>query len=256
MGADRYSGSVAIVTGAADGIGRAVVEGLLAEGAFVVANDIDEQAVEKLRSERLLPVPGDISDPDTPELIVSAALEQTGRIDALFNNAGIGCFDPALDLDPGTWRRTMAVNLDSCFAMAAAVGSVMVTQGGGAILNTASAAGVQGLPTGVAYVASKHGVVGITRALAIEWGRHGIRVNALCPGFTETGMNRRRRETDPAGWTERERLSVAGRAGRADEQAAMALFLNSSEASYVSGQIAVVDAGEHSLYAGRSHELR
>jgi NAD(P)-dependent dehydrogenase (short-subunit alcohol dehydrogenase family) len=247
----RYEGRVAIVTGAASGIGRAIVEGLLAEGAFVVANDLNAEALESLADERLVTVAGDVSDPTTPSRLTEAALSLgQGRIHALFNNAGIGSSTPSLDLDPAEWRRVMDINVDAVFRLSVAVGRVMIDQGGGAILNTSSVAGTNGLPGRVAYVTSKHAVVGLTRALAVEWGVHGIRVNAICPGLTETGMSEWLRKEAPEYWAAREAVVPLRRAGAASEQAAVALFLCSDDASYISGLIAEVDGGTHALYAG------
>ncbi|WP_461089905.1 SDR family NAD(P)-dependent oxidoreductase [Streptomyces incanus] len=173
-----------------------------------------------------------------------------GRIDALFNNAGVSRARPTAEVDDATWSHVMGVNNDAAFHVVTAVGRVMIEQGHGAVLNTASVAGTHGLPGNVPYVVSKHAVVGLTRALAVEWGVHGLRVNALCPGLTATGMNTRVRVVSSGYWESREAVVPLRRAGTAEEQAAIALFLNSEEASYVSGLIAEVDGGTHALYAG------
>jgi NAD(P)-dependent dehydrogenase (short-subunit alcohol dehydrogenase family) len=251
----RYDGKVALVTGAGSGIGLAITRQLLAEGAWVLANDIDRQALDALTaeapSERIVTVAGDVSAPDLPQQLVDAALTAGGgRLDALFNHAGVGSARPALDLDDREWRRVMDVNVDAVYRLAVAAGRVMVDQGGGAILNTASIAGTHGLPGRLAYVASKHAVVGITRGLAVEWGQYGVRVNALCPGLTETAMSQRLREESPQYWEAREALVPLRRAGLADEQAATALFLNSDDAGYVSGLVAEVDGAAHALHSG------
>ncbi|MFC9835370.1 SDR family NAD(P)-dependent oxidoreductase [Rhodococcus sp. NPDC127530] len=248
----RYRDKVAIVTGAGSGIGRAIVEGLVVEGAYVVANDISFDRIESLASERVSVIAADVSEPSAAGRLTAQALKMRGgRIDALFNNAGIGSAGPAVDIGAEEWRRVMAINIDAAFQLAASVGRVMIRQGGGgAILNTASVAGTMGLPGRVPYVVSKHAVVGLTRALAVEWGVHGVRVNALCPGLTETAMSDRLRTEAPDYWAKRAAVVPLRRAGTSAEQAAAALFLNSDEASYISGLIAEADGGAHALYSG------
>lgn len=247
----RYDGKTAIVTGAGSGIGLAMTERLLAEGAWVIANDLDVSALQARPDERLVAVAGDVTDPATGEVLAAAALDVgTGRVDALFNNAGITLFKPAEEYGIEEWDRVIAVNLSACWYVASAVGKVMIGQRRGAILNTASGAGLAGIANGVAYVASKHGVVGLTRALATDWGRFGIRVNALAPGFTMTAMSEVFRQQSPEAYAARASRVPLHRAGEVAEQAAMALFLNSDESSYTSGLIAVVDGGTHALSAG------
>lgn len=246
----RYVGKVAIVTGAGAGIGRAIVEGLLAEGARVVANDVRPEALDALTHDRVLTVAADVSAPETAESLASAALSfGGGRIDALFNNAGIALYKRAVDVDDGEWRRIISVNVEGTVRLATTIGRMMIDQGSGAILNTASTAGAQALPDNAPYVVTKHAVVGLTRALAVEWGPFGVRVNALCPGMTETAMNAGTRQTFEDYWTRREQLIPLRRAAQPAEQAATALFLNSDEASYISGLVALADGGTHALYA-------
>ncbi|QNL93771.1 SDR family oxidoreductase [Aeromicrobium senzhongii] len=250
--AGRYDGKVAVVTGAGSGIGRAITEQLLREGASVVANDLDVSALAADESPgRLVTVAGDVSADDMPQRLLDAVVTLGGgRVDVLFNNAGIGSARPALDIRPDEWRRVMDVNVDAAFRLATTVGRVMVDQGAGAILNTASVAGTHGLPSRVAYVVSKHAIVGMTRALAVEWGPSGVRVNAICPGLTESGMSERLKRDSPDYWAAREAVVPLRRAGLSAEQASTALFLCSDEAAYISGMIAEVDGGTHALYAG------
>lgn len=256
-GRRRYEGKVAIVTGAASGIGKAIAEQLSAEGAIVVANDLHPHALESVHGNQIHSVAADISDQATPDLLVAEALSVgTGRIDALFNNAGISVHGPAEDFDMADWRRVMDVNLDSAFLLSVAAGRIMIAQKGGAILNTASPAGIFGIPNSIAYVVSKHGLVGLTRGLAVEWGQYGVRVNAIAPGLTSTGMNTALRAEKPERWSGREANTPLRRGGEPSDQAAMALFLNSDEASYISGLIAPVDGGQHALFSGQAIPFR
>ena len=247
-----YEDKVAIVTGAGSGIGRGIVERLHEQGAYIVANDLREDRLNDFPStDRIVKVCGDTSDSETSQRIVTAARKlKSGVIDALFNNAGMITFKPALEYTQSDWDRNIGVNLTAYFLVAQAVGRVMVGQRSGAILNTASTAAGHGVPNNVAYVSAKHGVIGLTRALAIEWACYGVRVNALSPGFTESAMIDEFKAQSPELYGQRVQRIPLGRAGRVDEQAAMALFLNSDEASYTTGMIAVVDGGGHALYSG------
>ncbi len=247
---------VAVVTGAASGIGAATSRRLSGSGVAVVMVDQDEAGLEVVRlgldhPDDAVCVAGDISDPATAQRIVEAALGAFGRIDILVNNAGIADLGAAESLPHDRWRRVVDVNLSGAFYVAQAVGVQMIAQSqGGAIVNTASMAGVAGMPDHIAYVASKHGVVGMTKALAVEWAEYGIRVNALCPGLTDTEIVRHATEQSPEIMGARARRTLFGRLATADEQAAMICFLVSSDASYVSGLIANVDGGGLALYSG------
>ena len=247
---------VAIVTGAASGIGAATSRRLSASGVAVVLADQDDAGLQDVRLSLANPdaaicVAGDVSNPATAQRMVQAAVEGFGRIDILVNNAGIADLGAAETLAHDRWRRVLDVNLSGAFYVAQAVGVQMIAQGhGGAIVNTASMAGVAGMPDHIAYVASKHGVVGITKALAVEWAEYGIRVNALCPGLTDTEIVRHATAQSPEIMGARARRTLFGRLATADEQAAMVCFLVSSDASYVSGLIANVDGGGLALYSG------
>lgn len=253
----RYEGRTAVVSGAASGIGLAITQRLLREGATVCATDINDAALRDMQAENLVTVAGDISDPMTTDRVIELAQSLNGgAIHALFNNAGISSISPAEDFEFSNWRRVMDVNLDAAFRLAQAAGRLMIAQGSGAILNTASPAGIAGIPNSIAYVASKHAIVGLTRALAVEWGKYGVRVNAICPGLTETGMNATLREEHPERWAQRESINPLRRGATQDEQAATALFLNSDEASYTNGQIAVVDGGQDAMFSGYAVAFR
>lgn len=251
----RFDGSVAVVTGAGSGIGRALVEGLLAEGAFVVANDLDVTSLAALGDDRLALVEGDVSLDSTVAAIAAAvAATEQGVAAALFNNAGIASTTPALEMTSAEWSRVMGVNVDAVFRLSVALGRGMIAAGRGAIVNTASIAGTHGLPDRSAYVVSKHALVGLTRALAVEWGPHGVRVNAFCPGLTETPINATLRAKAPDYWAARERAVPLRRAGSAAEQAAFALHLASDDASYATGLVVEIDGGGHTLHSGYTVE--
>lgn len=247
----RFEGRTAIVTGAGAGIGKATVARLRAEGATVIACDIVAERLAAFEAdEGVVAVAADTSDPGTAERLVDAAIEAGGSLDALVNNAGVFLSKPAEDYADEEWRHAMGVNLDGYFYLCRAAGRQMIDAGGGSIVNVASPAGMNGIPENVAYVASKHGVVGLTRALAVEWARYGIRVNAVSPGFTETEMVKEFEEQNPGMLDGRKSRILADRPGKVEEQAAMIAFLASDDASYVSGLIANVDHGSLALYSG------
>jgi NAD(P)-dependent dehydrogenase (short-subunit alcohol dehydrogenase family) len=174
---------VAIVTGAAQGIGRRVSEVLAAEGCAVVAFDL--QPVPDVGHS----VVGDVSSAADVDSSVAEVVERFGRIDVLVNNAGISCIAPAEDTEPDQWRRVLDVNLTGPFLLSREVGRVMLAAGNGSIVNIASVAGLSGIADRAAYNASKHGLIGLTRTLAVEWGGRGVRVNAVCPGWVKTEMD-------------------------------------------------------------------
>lgn len=242
----------AIVTGAGSGIGLAITRKLLARGTRVVACDVNLGALSDLQQPELVTVAADVTAEPTPAALVTAALDlsPTETIDSLFNCAGVLSLTSASALAKSEWDRVLYVNLTSLFLVTQEVGVAMQRARSGAILNVASIAGSHGVPTGLAYSVSKHGVIGLTRTLAIEWAPYGIRVNALSPGFTTSGMTEDFRTADPARYLERLSRVPLGRAGTADEQADMALFLNSESAAYATGMNVEVDGGGHALYSG------
>ena len=242
---------MAIVTAAGSGIGRAIVLGLIDEGATVIANDIRMDSLQALGNEvPIVPVPGNATEPAVANALVDAAVDAGQRVDALFNNVGISLLHDAETFDLESWRRIIEVNLVGAFVVAQAVGREMIVQRGGAIVNTASTSGTAAMPSNSAYIASKHGVVGLTRALAVEWMRYGVRVNALCPGLTLTETVRGLADTSPELIAARTETTLPGRLATPSDQASMALFLASDDAVYVNGLIAVVDGGSHAMYSG------
>ena len=243
------SGQVAIVTGAARGIGRATAERLSADGAQVALVDSDADAVRSTVAalgDRSTPVPADVSDPDSVTEAVSLVLESHGRVDVLVNNAGIYPHTPFAELTFEQWRRVMAVNLDGMFLMTRAVWPPMIQRAYGRIVNVGSATFWIGYPELAAYIASKGGVIGFTRGLAVEAGAHGITVNCVTPGFIDTEGSR---AEDPSGDLFDE--IVAGQAirkrGMPEDIVECIGYLVSPSAGYITGQTINVDGG-HRLH--------
>lgn len=237
---------VAIITGAASGIGRAAALRFAEEGARLWLADLDTEAGEalaKLLGARFLRT--DVAKPADCQALVDAAVQQFGRLDIAFNNAGVsdgpippGTIDYPLEL----WDRMIAVNLSGVFYGLRAQVRAMLQAGGGAIINTASIAGQIAFAGVPGYVAAKHGVVGLTKTIAVEYGAQGIRCNAIAPGFIETPM------TQPVLQVQRFRDMAAatvpsGRVGSAKEIANLALWLASDRASYVNGALVAADGG-------------
>lgn len=248
----RLQDKVAIITGAAGGIGRASALLFACEGAQVMAVDINgEGAAQTARDiEEAGGIAAfqrcDVSDPLQTAKTVDAALTTFGRIDVLFNNAGIDLSKDIVDTTPEEWDRVLAVNLRSVFLMMRAVIPPMKKQRSGSIINTASAVGIRPRPTLAAYCASKGGVIALSKAAATELGDDGIRVNALCPGMIDTEMNRRVIESNPDPEEALARMMLnypLRRMGTVEEVAYAALFLASPESSYITGTAFPVDGG-------------
>jgi NAD(P)-dependent dehydrogenase (short-subunit alcohol dehydrogenase family) len=184
---------IAVITGAAQGIGRSTSELLANEGYALALNDLrspaDTRRAAEGRGAEVLEFVGDISDEETVGRFARLVEEQWGRADVLVNNAGISFISPAERVSAAEFRRVLNINLVAPFLLAKSFGTMMLAQGSGNIVNVASVAGLVGIADRVAYNASKHGLIGLTRTLAAEWGGRGVRVNAVCPGWVKTEMD-------------------------------------------------------------------
>ena len=248
----RFDGQVAIVTGASGGMGRAVALAFAAAGASVVAADITEDAgretVEQIGQAggRAVFVPTDVSDAAAVEALVARATGDFGRLDCAVNAAAIeGERGPLHEVDDEVFDRIIAVNLRSIFlCMKHEILAMLAAGRGGAIVNIASTNSFRPQPHQSAYTASKHGVLGMTRNAAVDYGAEGIRINAICPGAIDTpmlraAMERRGREPEEVAG----RLSLLGRFGQPDEIAQACLWLCSDESSFTTGHALAVDGG-------------
>ncbi|HMB84186.1 MAG TPA: glucose 1-dehydrogenase [Terriglobales bacterium] len=243
---------VAIITGAGAGIGRACCLLFAAEGAKIVAVDLDPAAldlvVEDVRSNggSILAIQADVSRAEDVERVVSATSEKFATINILFNNAGIVPHGKIHETTEDDWDRTMAVNVKSMYLMSHAVVPIFLKHGGGVILNTSSATALRSVVDRAAYSASKGAVLALTKSMAIDYVRDGVRVNCLCPGTIDTpSLNRRLAAfADPE---EARKQFVArqpmGRLGTAEEVAKAALFLVSEDAKFVTGAAFSIDGG-------------
>lgn len=248
---ERLEGKVAVVTGAAGGIGRAVVERLCSEGVSVLAVDLAAETLAEALSGIdgvFVPVAADVTSEPQVRSMLEAARERFGQLDCLVNNAGIeGVAARIEDYPTDVYDQVMAVNVKGVFlGMKHAV--PLMAERGGSIVNTASTAGLQGNPLLPAYNASKHAVIGLTRSAAQAHGRSGIRVNAVCPSPIETRMMRsiEREIGGNAPDAAKQRFENAiplGRYGEPEEVAALVAFLLSDEAAFINGSIYSIDGG-------------
>lgn len=239
---------VAVVTGAAQGIGRRVAEVLADQGYAVVLSDLrmpgETLGALRERGVEAMAVLGDVSSEQYAAELSEQVLAEFGRVDVLVNNAGISLLTPAEQTTAEQWRRVLEVNLTGPFLLCRAFGAAMLAAGAGSIVNIASIAGLQGVSDRAAYNASKHGLIGLTRTLAAEWGGRGVRVNAVCPGWVKTEMD----EADQAsgGYTD---ADIAGRvpmgrfASPGDIAAAVAFLADPAASGFVNGAALPVDGG-------------
>jgi len=253
---DGFDGTTALVTGAGSGIGRASARRFANEGANVVVADIDEdggaETVDLIDDAggTAAFVDVDVSDSESVEQMVAFAVDTYGGLDFAHNNAGILTgFTETTDITDENWDRLMGVNLKGVWACMKAAIPVMEEHGGGSIVNTASESGLVGMPGLSSYSASKHGVVGLTKSVALEYAGRGIRVNAVAPGPTKTNIqaNSPNTDRDPSSLpfdTSAMTDVPMGRVAEADEIAGATVFLCSDDASYITGHTLPVDGGQ------------
>jgi NAD(P)-dependent dehydrogenase (short-subunit alcohol dehydrogenase family) len=244
------TGKTALVTGASRGIGRAIAVGLARAGADVALSARDEALLAEVRGEvealgrRAVVLPADVTDADACAQLAADAIAGLGGLDVLVNNAGGSSYmGPFTELRFRGWEKVMRLNVDSIVHLSQAVGRHMLERRSGSVINVASVAGLKGTPELVPYGASKAAVISITKSLALEWGPSGVRVNALCPGWTRTDLNA------PLWGDEAlaaHMVSTTGlkRWAEAEEMVGPTVFLASDASSFVTGQALAVDGGE------------
>jgi len=245
-----FSGKVALVTGAASGMGLATAQAFAEAGAAVVLADFKEEAVKAAAQKlvaaghKAIGVRCDVSDDAQVAAMVDRTVAEFGRLDAAFNNAGVMArIAPTADSTREDWERVIGINLRGVWSSMKHELQQMERQGSGAIVNNASVGALTGNPGIGSYIASKHGVVGLTRTAALEYIKHGIRVNAVNPGLIDTQIARDVVNGDEQAYAEIAKHVPIGRAGRPEEIASAVLWLCSPGASYVVGHALTVDGG-------------
>jgi NAD(P)-dependent dehydrogenase (short-subunit alcohol dehydrogenase family) len=250
--AGRLEGKVAVITGAASGIGRASARKFAAEGAHVVVADLDEDGGTAMAKEiDGLFVRADVTDADDVQAMYAAAIERFGGLDVCFNNAGISPpdDDSILETELDAWRRVQEVNLTSVYLCCKYGIPHLLERGGGAVVNTASFVAVMGAATSqISYTASKGGVLAMSRELGVQFAREGVRVNALCPGPVNTPLLQKLFAEDPERAARRLVHVPMGRFAEPEEIAAAVAFLASDDASFITASTFLVDGGISGAY--------
>jgi NAD(P)-dependent dehydrogenase (short-subunit alcohol dehydrogenase family) len=246
-----FTGKVAFVTGAANGIGRAAALAFAREGASVIVADVSEQGNQtttRLIQEaggRALAVQCDVTRTEEIKAALDKGVQAFGRLDFAFNNAGVEQpVQPAADLTEEDWDRIIDIDLRGVFLCMKHEIPLMLKQGGGAIVNTSSGAGVKGIAGQAAYCAAKYGIVGLTKAAALDYAKSNIRINAVCPGIIETPMMGRFSGGTPEGRAKVIAQEPIGRMGKPEEIAAAVVWLCSDPAAFVVGHAMVIDGGQ------------
>jgi len=249
----RLDGKVAVITGAAGGIGREAALLFSAEGAQVCVADVGREAGEKTAAEcrEAFYQAADVSNPESVQALYAETVRRYGGMDILYNNAGImpPDDDSILATEPDAWDRVQAINAKGVFLCCKYGIPYLLKRGGGSVINVASFVAILGAATSqIAYTASKGAVLSMSRELAVQFARQGVRVNALCPGPVETPLLMRLFESDPAAYERRRVHLPMGRLAKPREIANAALFLASDESSYVNGATFLVDGGLTAAY--------
>ena len=244
----NLEGKVAVVTGAGKGIGKGMALGLADAGADVVVvartqTDIDQTVAEiEQNGRKAMGISTDVKKKEEIEKMVEEALQTFGKIDILVNNAGMNIRTPALDVPEEEWELIIQTNMKSVFLASQAVGKHMVEQGHGSIINISSVAGQVALRTGVAYAATKAGIIQMTKTLALEWGKHNVRVNAIAPWYFRTPLTEKLLANEEY-YNEIISRTPLRRVGDVKELVGPAVFLASEASSYVTGHTIFVDGG-------------
>lgn len=243
----KLKGKVAIVTGGASGIGEYTVRELVKESALVVFADLNDELASSLVSElnteskRVVYQRANVSKEEDVEALVQRAVEEFGKLDIIVNNAGIGSTGAAEEVSLEDWHKVLSVNLDGVFLSSKHAIKAMKKNGSGSIINIASILGHVGFSGSIAYTSSKGAVVNLTRALAVEYAKENIRVNAVCPGFILTPLVKQHLSEEAL--KHLEGLHPLGRLGTSEEIAKAVAFLASDDASFITGSSLMVDGG-------------
>lgn len=241
----RFLGKVIAVTGGGSGLGEAIVTRLGGEGARVAVIDIDPQAAARVAGQvaGAMAFSGDVSDPDAMQRVIADVVAWGGKLDGAVNNAGVGGpFVPTADYPLDWWNRTIAINLSGVFYSMRAELPHLIANGGGAIVNMSSICGFIGQAGTAAYVAAKHGVIGLTKTVALEYGAQGVRCNAVCPTYVRTPLTLAELK-DEAIWADLDARHATGHCATPEDVAAMTAFLLSDDARSVTGSAHLVDGG-------------
>ncbi|MDO8617169.1 MAG: glucose 1-dehydrogenase [Dehalococcoidia bacterium] len=246
----KLDGKTAIVTGGGSGIGRATASLFAQEGARIVVADWNEESAQAAAREietaggKAVAVKADVSRPEDVQRMIQAALDTYGRLDVLFNNAGIeGEQAPTAECTVENFDRVISINLRGVFLGMKYGIEAMLRAGGGVIVNNASVAGIVGFPNIPAYCAAKGGVIQLTKTAALEYAKEGIRVNVICPGVIQTPMVERFLHGDTQAQAALEAVEPVGHFGKPEEVAQLALFLASDDSSFCTGAPFIVDGG-------------
>jgi NAD(P)-dependent dehydrogenase (short-subunit alcohol dehydrogenase family) len=241
-------GRVAVVTGASRGIGRSIALALAGAGADVALASRDVARLDEVAAQiraagrRALTAPTDVTDRGQVDTLIARTVDELGGLDVVVNNSGVVSSLPLLEVTDEEWDRVLDTNLRGVFLVTRAAGRHLVQQGSGKVVNIASNFAFKGVAGHAAYCASKAGVVAFTRAMAVEWARYGVQVNALAPGYFETDLNADVR-ADPDAAARIVRSVPARRMGRADELGPWVVLLASSASDYMTGETVTIDGG-------------